>query len=82
VTQKTGIDLCLCGEMATDQRYLFVLLGLGIEKFSLSAPYIPRLKDFLSKVDLNYAREVSAEILQMGSSRQIRKFLKKKLKTM
>lgn len=82
VTKKTGIDLCLCGEMATDQRYLFVLLGLGIEKFSLSAPYIPRLKEFLSKVNLAQARDFSGEILQMGSSRQIRKYLKKKLKSL
>jgi phosphotransferase system enzyme I (PtsP) len=82
VTKKTGIDLCLCGEMATDQRCLFVLLGLGIEKFSLSAPYIPRLKEFLTKVNLEQARDFSAEILQMGSSRQIRKHLKKKFKTL
>lgn len=79
VTKKTGIDLCLCGEMATDHRYLFVLLGLGIEKFSLSAPYIPRLKDFLSKINLKQARDFSTEILQMGSGQEIRKRLEEKL---
>lgn len=82
VTKKTGIDLCLCGEMATDHRYLYVLLGLGIEKFSLSAPYIPRLKEFLSKINLSHARNFSAEILQMGSREQIRKHLKRELKTL
>lgn len=72
VAREKQIDLCLCGEMATDNSYLYVLIGMGIDQFSLSAPYIPHLKDFLSKVSLADAQQVTAEILQMGSSSEIR----------
>jgi len=75
VARQKQIDLCLCGEMATDPRCLFVLIGMGIDQFSLSAPYIPRLKDFLNKISLIEAREVTSEILQLGSSVEIRKKL-------
>lgn len=72
VAKEKQIDLCLCGEMATDNSCLYALIGMGIDQFSLSAPYIPYLKDFLRKVSLDQARKVSAEILQMSSSREIR----------
>ncbi len=72
VARNTQIDLCLCGEMATDNNCLYALIGMGIEQFSLSAPYIPHLKDFLRKVSLTQARQVADEILQMGSSHEIR----------
>ncbi len=72
VTKEKQIDLCLCGEMATDDNCLYALIGIGIDQFSLSAPYIPHLKDFLSKVSLAEARLVAREILQMSSSTEIR----------
>lgn len=72
VARTKQIDLCLCGEMATDKHCLFALIGLGIEQFSLSAPYIPHLKDFLRNVSLAEARKVAADILQMSSSSQIK----------
>ncbi len=75
VAKEKQIDLCLCGEMATDNSCLYALIGMGIDQFSLSAPYIPHLKDFLSKVSLDEARQVAAEILQMGSSTEIRAYL-------
>jgi phosphotransferase system enzyme I (PtsP) len=75
VAQEKQIDLCLCGEMATDNSCLYVLLGLGINQFSLSAPYIPYIKDFLNKVSMAEARRVASEILQMSSSKDIRQRL-------
>lgn len=72
VAKLARIDLCLCGEMATDNSCLYALIGLGIDQFSLSAPYIPLLKDFLGKVSMADARKVAAEILQMSNSRDIR----------
>ncbi len=79
VTREKQIDLCLCGEMATDKSCLYVLLGLGIDQFSLSAPYIPLLKDFLQGVSLDEARKVAAEILQMSSGSEIRQHLARTL---
>jgi phosphotransferase system enzyme I (PtsP) len=75
VAKEKQIDLCLCGEMATDNSCLYALIGMGIDQFSLSAPYIPHLKDFLRKVSLDEARNVTAEILQMSSSSDIRERL-------
>lgn len=75
IAKEKQIDLCLCGEMATDNSCLYAMIGMGIDQFSLSAPYIPHLKDFLSKVSLEEARKVTAKILQMSSSVEIRTHL-------
>ncbi len=49
VVNKNGIDLCLCGEMASDPACLLALIGLNFREFSLSAPCLPRLKRFINR---------------------------------
>ncbi len=39
-----GLKVGVCGEMASDLRYLPLLLGLGVDNLSLSPAIIPRLK--------------------------------------
>ncbi len=58
--------------MATDPACLLALIGLGIHQFSLSAPYIPRLKEFISLIDSGAAQELSRKILTMADSKEIR----------
>ncbi|WP_020675964.1 phosphoenolpyruvate--protein phosphotransferase [Geopsychrobacter electrodiphilus] len=80
VARNKKIDLCLCGEMSSDNNCLYALIGLGIDQFSLSAPYIPHMKDFISKISREEAQGVAAEILQMSSSKDIRKRLARAIK--
>ena len=70
-----GVDLCVCGEMAADPAGLLALIGLKIHEFSLSAPCIPRLKRFISQIDVQHAEELSSAILQEADSRRIRALL-------
>jgi phosphotransferase system enzyme I (PtsP) len=80
VARHHQIDLCLCGEMPTDDSCLYALIGLGIEQFSISAPYIPHLKDFISKISKTDAERVAMEILQMSSGHEIRNCLANAIK--
>ncbi|MFO7576546.1 MAG: phosphoenolpyruvate--protein phosphotransferase [Pelovirga sp.] len=73
--REQSVDLCLCGEMATDPACLLVLVGLGLRDFSLSAPYIPQLKHLLSRIDSSHAEEIAARALQMDDSTQIRQLV-------
>ena len=69
------VDLCVCGEMAADPAGLLALMGLKIREFSLSAPCIPRLKRFISRVDLARAEELAEAILKESDGRKIRALL-------
>ena len=75
VANQEGVGVCLCGEMASDPLKFFSLLGLGIREFSIPAPFIPRIKAFLSGVDEGLAMQVGERILTMESSQEIRDYL-------
>lgn len=73
------VDLCVCGEMATDHACLLLLIGLGVRDFSLSAPYIPQLKHLLGKIDSQQAADIAHQALQLADSTSIRRLLQSTL---
>ena len=79
VAKTQHIDICLCGEMATDPACLLALVGIGIYQFSLSAPYIPKLKEFISRVNSHEAEKLAQRILQEPDSKTIRRLLEEKI---
>jgi phosphotransferase system enzyme I (PtsP) len=74
LTRQKG--LCICGEMATDPLNFFVLFGMGIREFSMAAPFLPRVKAFLSTVSADRAAAATEEVLEMTDSLAIRDYLK------
>jgi phosphotransferase system enzyme I (PtsP) len=75
VTRSEGTQLCVCGEMATDPACLLALIGLGIRDFSLSAPYIPQLKNIINQLDSSAAEGIIHQALKLGDSSDIRHLL-------
>ena len=73
--REQGTGICLCGEMAADPVCLLALIGLGIHDFSLSAPYIPQLKNIIRRIDSNEAQAVVRQALQLSGSSEIRHLL-------
>ena len=70
-----GIDVALCGELAADSVATPLLLGLGLEEFSVSAPLIPELKRAISLWSAPEAEAVAREALAMDSSQSVRRLL-------
>jgi len=70
-----GIGVALCGELAADPLAAPLLLGLGLEEFSVSAPLIPELKRAISCWSVPEAEGVAQEALAMDSSQSVRRVL-------
>jgi phosphocarrier protein FPr len=70
-----GIGVALCGELAADPLATPLLLGLGLEEFSVSAPLIPALKQAISRWSAAEAEDVAREALAMDSSQDVRRLL-------
>ncbi|TYO98226.1 phosphotransferase system enzyme I (PtsP) [Geothermobacter ehrlichii] len=79
IARDTGRALCLCGEMATDPLGLLALLGLGLREFSTPAPYIPRIKALLQRINLEQTARAVDEIVDLGESHEIRSRLQRLL---
>jgi len=74
--RAAGIGVTLCGELAADPLATPLLLGLGLEEFSVSAPLIPELKRAISRWSAADAEGVAREALAMDSSQSVRQFLR------
>jgi phosphocarrier protein FPr len=70
-----GIGVALCGELAADPVATPLLLGLGLEEFSVSAPLIPELKRAISLWSVPEAEAVAREALAMDSCQSVRRLL-------
>ncbi len=74
-----GIPVAMCGEMAGEPLYTYVLLGLGIDELSMNATSIPRVKRILRKSVAYEARDFVGELLAHATAADIGAILGKKL---
>jgi phosphotransferase system enzyme I (PtsP) len=66
-----GKPVSLCGDMATDERLIPFLVGVGIQSFSMDPKYIPRIQQVIAALSFNDARRLAREILQLGRVKAI-----------
>ena len=73
--RAAGIDVTLCGELAADPLATPLLVGLGLEEFSVSAPLIPALKQSIARCTLPEAEAIARQALAVDSSAAVRRLL-------
>jgi phosphotransferase system enzyme I (PtsI) len=73
---KSGIDISICGEMASEPEHIMLLLGMGIRTLSLAPPMIPEIKQIVRSVTIEECNSIARKILTMNSERQISGFLR------
>ena len=74
--RNTGIDACICGEMAGDPLYLPVLLGLGFTELSMGASSIPKVKKALRKCAFARAVEIANLCSEFSTAAEADAYLK------
>jgi phosphocarrier protein FPr len=73
--RNAGIDVALCGELAADPLATPLLLGLGLEEFSVSVPLIPELKRAISSWSVAEAEDVAKAVLAADSVETAKRIL-------
>jgi phosphoenolpyruvate-protein phosphotransferase len=71
-----GIWAGVCGELAGDPDALPLLLGLGLDEFSMAAPVIPRAKAILRQWSKSAAQELAQRALNLDSAEEVRQLVK------
>jgi phosphoenolpyruvate-protein phosphotransferase/dihydroxyacetone kinase phosphotransfer subunit len=74
-----GIRVGLCGEFAGDPLAAPILLGLGLDEFSMSAPAIPTVKQAITHLTLDQAKEMATAALKLDSAQAIRDYVSAQL---
>ncbi|THB65389.1 MAG: phosphoenolpyruvate--protein phosphotransferase [Spirochaetaceae bacterium] len=66
-----AIPVAMCGEMASDPLAALILLGLGLDEFSMGAVAIPEVKQIIRSVTLLEAEELVGTIMDMKTHEEI-----------
>ncbi|GHV91086.1 phosphoenolpyruvate-protein phosphotransferase [Spirochaetia bacterium] len=61
---KKGIKAAMCGELAGDSSVTALLLGLGLDEFSMAAQSIPHVKRIVRGVSMKSCRKLAEEALK------------------
>lgn len=61
--KAAGVPVSLCGEMAADPRYTWVLVGLGVTELSMHPSAVPVIKNIIRSSEMAAMEALAAEIL-------------------
>ncbi len=69
--RQAGIEVSVCGEMAANPLAVFLMLGLGITSFSVSASSLPEIKKVIRSVPYAEARAAAAEAVTSATPNEV-----------
>jgi phosphoenolpyruvate-protein phosphotransferase len=73
--KKEGKRVGMCGEMAGDPLAALLLLGMGLEEFSMGSLFVPVIKKTIRSVSYQAAKSAAQIVLQMDTVGEIKKYL-------
>ena len=72
-----GIFCGMCGEAAGDELYIPLLIGLGLDEFSMNSNSILKARKKISELEKFDCKELADEILKMTSAEEVENRLKR-----
>jgi phosphotransferase system, enzyme I, PtsP len=74
-----GVEVSICGEMASDPLAVVLLLAMGFDTLSMNSFSLPRVKWIIRSFSIANARKMLADVLEFEHAEEIRKYLQKAL---
>ena len=72
---REGIDVGMCGEMASDLRYIYILVGFGFDHLSMVGSMVPWIKKVVRSTNFEEAKGLVETLLQGRDSQENEKIL-------
>lgn len=76
---RNGKWVAMCGEMAANPLFTAILLGLGLDEFSMSGMVIPEIKEIIRSITLGEVRDLAREVLDLEVAEEVRGLVKERL---
>jgi len=73
---QAGIPVAICGEMAAEPTYILVLLGLGLDEFSMNPAAIPKIKKVLRMLRFEETRSLVEKLFQFSTPLEIERYVR------
>ncbi len=75
-----GIWVGMCGEMAGEPRFTPLLLGLGLDEFSIPAPSLLKIKKVIRSVRYDEAKRLVDEALTLSTGKEVEALVSKRFR--
>jgi phosphoenolpyruvate-protein phosphotransferase (PTS system enzyme I) len=79
---KHGKWVGLCGELAGEPLAIPILLGLGLDEFSMNPSAIPSAKQIIRSLNLYECQKLAEKILNYESAEEVKSLVEKKIQEM
>jgi phosphotransferase system enzyme I (PtsI) len=76
-SHEAGIWTGMCGEMAGDQTASLILLGLGLDEFSMSPTSILRIRELFGKVSYEEMQDLANKVVDFATDEEVRIYVNK-----
>lgn len=76
---REGIWVGVCGEMAAEPELAIVLLGMGLDEFSMSAVALPEIKKIIRSVTMKEAKKIAKQALTFSTAGEVKEYIREEL---
>ncbi|MBR0599796.1 phosphoenolpyruvate--protein phosphotransferase [Sinanaerobacter chloroacetimidivorans] len=74
---QAGIWVGMCGEMAGDESMIPLLIGMGLDEFSMSATSILPARKQITSLSYETVKQLVDQVMKMGTVKEIEAFMEK-----
>ena len=75
VKDKKDKFVGMCGEMAADPLAIILLVGLGLQEFSVNASMVLKVKKLISMIDSREAEVIANKVLTLKTAKEVEAYL-------
>ena len=72
---KNGILCGMCGEAAGDVKFIPLLVGLGLDEFSMNATKILKARKLITDLSFEECKQLAKKVLQLNSAEDVKRIL-------
>ncbi|HSB04718.1 MAG TPA: phosphoenolpyruvate--protein phosphotransferase [Thermodesulfobacteriota bacterium] len=73
---QAKIPVAICGEMAAEPAYALVLLGMGLDEFSMTPASIPKIKRIIRMSRFEEAVTLAEQVFQLQTASEIESYVR------
>ena len=77
--KDAGIDVAVCGEMASDPLMLPLLVGLGLTRFSMNPQALPQIRSMVRQLSFRQATVIARQAVLLTTADEVEEFLLERL---
>ena len=77
--RRGDVPVSICGEMAADPLFTWVLVGMGVEELSMQSVSIPLIKQLLRLSSMSEMEELAASVLQASTAEEAERLVRDRM---